>query len=191
MRALRPFAALAVIALTSLVFALGVRPTDEAASTDGPGRRMTPLPSPHIPYAGAPHAPYRSVPPTSGPHVPQTVAPGVYDRPIPDEIGVHALEHGHVLIHYAPGTPEREVAELEATARRHPRDVVLAPHPELARGIALTAWGRLLRLAGPDPRVEAFVAAHARAYQHGWKHPGRWGTRAASHGTSGDSGGRT
>jgi hypothetical protein len=40
----------------------------------------------------------KAIPPTSGPHVAQTVAPGVYR----EEIQVHALEHGHVVVQYAP-----------------------------------------------------------------------------------------
>src|SRR5207253_10051135 len=56
----------------------------------------------HIAYVDAPHVPYDSVPPTSGPHVPFVVAPGPYGSPIPEALQVHDLEHGHVLIQYAP-----------------------------------------------------------------------------------------
>jgi Protein of unknown function (DUF3105) len=138
-----------------------------------PGQEVPTLPSPHIPYLGAPHPAYNSLPPTSGPHVPQTVAPGVYREEIPDELQVHALEHGHVLIQYSAATPAGEVRLLEAVARRDLRDVVVAPYGGLATGIALTAWGRLEYLDAVDPAaIEAFIRAFAGRYDHGWR-PGR------------------
>jgi hypothetical protein len=150
-------------------------PADTGGATPGalPGQEVPTLPSPHIPYLGAPHPPYNSLPPTSGPHVPQTVASGVYREEIPDELQVHALEHGHVLIQYSEATPGGEVRLLEDVARRHLRDVVVAPYRRLASGIALTAWGRLEYLDAVDPAaVDAFVRAFAGRYDHGWQ-PGR------------------
>jgi hypothetical protein len=124
----------------------------------------------HIPYVEAAHAAYGTVPPTSGPHVPWVAAPGVYREPIPDEIQVHDLEHGHVLIQYARTTPRRDVDRLERIARRHLRDVVVAPYDGLRAGIALTAWGRVEYLRAPDPRrIERFVRAFAGRYDHGWQ----------------------
>jgi Protein of unknown function (DUF3105) len=138
-----------------------------------PGQEVPTLPSPHIPYLGAPHPPYNSLPPTSGPHVPQTVAPGVYREAIPEELQVHALEHGHILIQYSAATPAGEVRLLEAVARRDLRDVVVAPYGGLATGIALTAWGRLEYLDAVDPpAIDAFIRAFAGRYDHGWR-PGR------------------
>jgi hypothetical protein len=96
--------------------------------------------------------------------------PGVYREDIAEEIQVHALEHGHVLVLYAPGTPVDQIRMLESIARRHPRDVVLAPYRKLDQGIALTAWGRLARLDRPDTGlIEHFVRTFARRYNHGWK----------------------
>jgi Protein of unknown function (DUF3105) len=124
----------------------------------------------HIAYVDAPHVPYDSVPPTSGPHVPFVVAPGPYGSPIPDALQVHDLEHGHVLIQYAPGTSGHERHELEDFARRYPRDVLVAPYPKLRSGIALTAWGRIERLSRPDSkRIRAFVTAFRGRYVHGWR----------------------
>jgi Protein of unknown function (DUF3105) len=124
----------------------------------------------HIAYVDAPHVPYDSVPPTSGPHVPFVVAPGPYGSPIPDALQVHDLEHGHVLIQYAPGTSGDERHELEDFARRYPRDVLVAPYPKLRSGVALTAWGRIERLSRPDgKRIRAFVTAFRGRYVHGWR----------------------
>jgi hypothetical protein len=76
-------------------------------SVELPGTAVPEIESPHIPYISAPHAPYTSTPPTSGPHLPQTVAPGVYREAIAEELQVHALEHGHVLIQYALGPQQK------------------------------------------------------------------------------------
>ena len=71
----------------------------------------------HIAYEGAPHEPYRTVPPTSGPHSPRVVVPGIYRDAVPEELQVHALEHGHVLVQYAPDVPPGDVEKLERLGR--------------------------------------------------------------------------
>ncbi|MEV4771035.1 MULTISPECIES: DUF3105 domain-containing protein [Micromonospora] len=125
----------------------------------------------HIAYEGAPHEPYRTLPPTSGPHSPRVVVPGIYRDAVPEELQVHALEHGHVLVQYAPDVPPGDVEKLERLGRRHPRDVVVAPYPALGHGIGLTGWQRLDRLDTLDERaVEEFVERIAGRYDHSWQH---------------------
>jgi hypothetical protein len=139
-----------------------------------PGRRVPVLASPHIPSVAATHARYDSLPPTSGPHVPFTVAPGLYDEPIADELQTHAIEHGHVLLQYAPDAPARDVDVLKQIARARPREVLVAPYPKLRRGLALTAWGRIERLRHADVgRINAFVEAFSGRYNHGWRRHAR------------------
>jgi hypothetical protein len=168
-------AAMVLICLVALVAFLrlptpaGSAPPVPAAGTVLPGQEVPTLEGRHIPYLGAEHEPYTTVPPTSGPHVPFTVAPGVYREEIADELQVHALEHGHVLIQYAPGTPSDVVDDLEDVARRYPRQVIVAPYDGLTSGIALTAWGRIDRLDTVDrARIDAFVEAFAGRYDHGF-----------------------
>ena len=140
-----------------------------ATSVELPGVEVPTLPSPHIARLGAAHAAYNSVPPTSGPHVAWTIAPGIYTEVVPDELAVHALEHGHVVVRYAPSTPADQVELLARVARQYPRDVVLAPYPALAGGVALTAWGRIERLTTVDTAdVEEFVRMLRGRYNHGW-----------------------
>jgi len=152
------------------------------ASTVGlPGVEVPTLPSPHLARLGAPHAEYSTVPPTSGPHLAWTIAPGVYQEAVPDELAVHALEHGHVVIRYAPSTPSGDVTRLAELARRYPRVVVLAPYPKLDSGVALTAWGRLDHLSTVDTeRAERFVTLLRGRYDHGWVTGWRPGTVSAS-----------
>ncbi|MGC4807509.1 DUF3105 domain-containing protein [Micromonospora sp. DT233] len=125
----------------------------------------------HVAYDGAPHAPYRTVPPTSGPHSPRVVTPGVYREPVSAELQVHALEHGHVLVQYAPDTSAADVDALERLGRRHPRDVVVAPYPALGHGIGLSGWQRWQRLDGLDvAAIGDFVTKVAGRYDHSWQH---------------------
>ena len=124
----------------------------------------------HVPYVGSKHAPYTSIPPTSGPHTPFTVAQGPYRSAIPHEIQVHALEHGHVVVQYAPTLTDEEVDRIEDLARRYPRDVIVAPHRAIATGIVMTAWGRIERLREFDERrAQVFVGALAGRFDHGWR----------------------
>jgi hypothetical protein len=109
---------------------------------------------------GQTHPPYNSTPPTSGWHYADAVAPaGVSAQPIPDEVQVHNLEHGEIVIQYdcADGCPDT-VSALERIVRTYPKKVVLAPRPGMSaavgRPIALTAWGRLAYL---DTADEAFI----------------------------------
>ncbi|MFS8521509.1 MAG: DUF3105 domain-containing protein, partial [Micromonosporaceae bacterium] len=134
-----------------------------------PGEAVAIMDSPHISEAEADSVRYNSLPPTSGPHYAFTIATGVYDEPIDEGLTVHAMEHGHVVIQYAPTTAEREVADLRRLARRYGADVILAPYPPLTDGIALTAWGRLELLDTYDEeRIVAFVEALRGRYRHGW-----------------------
>lgn len=145
-----------------------------------PGRAVEILDSPHISPAQAPSVRYDSLPPTSGPHYAFTIATGVYTSPIPDGLTVHAMEHGHVVIQYAPGTPGNEVEALTRVARRYGADVVLAPYPKLKTGIAVTAWGRIELLDHPDwTRISTFVEALRGRYDHGWARPDDCPTTAA------------
>ena len=125
----------------------------------------------HLQYDGQPHPAYHTTPPTSGWHYPRLMAPGVYDSPVVEELQVHFLEHGHIMIDYAPNTPRDQVKALITYARRHPRDVAVAPYPKLDHGIALTAWQRLDRLDTVDLQaVDRFVSAVSGRYDHGWQH---------------------
>lgn len=134
-----------------------------------PGDPVAILDSPHISQADAGSADYNSIPPTSGPHFPFTISPGVYREPVPEGLTVHAMEHGHVIIQYAPDIPDRDLAELDRLARRYGADVVLAPYPRLTGGIAITAWGRIDRLDRYDEgRLTDFITALRGRYNHGW-----------------------
>jgi hypothetical protein len=137
-----------------------------------PGRAIPVMASPHLPMSELRHVHYNSNPPTSGPHFAVPPAPGIYDSPLSAGEFVHAEEHGHVIIAYAPDTPAGQVSVLKSIAKAHPSDVVLTPYPHIAHGIALAAWGRLERLDHADrDAVTSFVLALSGRYNHGWVRP--------------------
>jgi hypothetical protein len=150
----------------------GVRGSDASSRVAPclPGVSVPVLPSPHVSAREAATVEYNSLPPTSGPHASFSLTPGRYDEPVPDHLTVHALEHGHVAVQYAPGIGADTVRRLVALALRHSSDVVLAPYPQLSRGIALTAWGRLDLLDSYDEtRVTRFIEQLHGRYDHGWQ----------------------
>lgn len=104
---------------------------------------------------GESHPPYNSVPPTSGWHQGSDAEWGIHPEPIPNEIQIHNLEHGGVLIQYVPSADKALVDQLTAFVtrlREQPKycKLILAPYPNLDKTIALTAWTRILKLEAYD-----------------------------------------
>ena len=48
---------------------------------------------------------YITLPPTSGDHWERWADCGFYDSGLPDELIVHNLEHGNIVVSYSPDTP--------------------------------------------------------------------------------------
>lgn len=97
---------------------------------------------------------YNSIPPTSGPYAGATTDWGIHDRPIPNEIQVHMLRLGGVLVQYRPAESpaledpvaeglKRLIGQLRTENLEKYCKVIVAPYPLLPRKIALSAWGRL------------------------------------------------
>ncbi|CAN5501470.1 hypothetical protein BH23ACT9_BH23ACT9_39730 [soil metagenome] len=86
-------------------------------------------------------------PPSSGRHVGQVVATGVYDVEIDPRLTTHNLEHGYVIVHYAPDAPEDQVEQLKAWVADaidgdFPKMVLAPYYTDLANdaNFSLTAW---------------------------------------------------
>src|SRR3990172_5795728 len=90
---------------------------------------------------GQPHPAYSTYPPTSGVHYEGSAEWGIYDNPIPDEIQVHNLEHGGILVQYNCQGCDDLVENLRKVVARYNTKVILAPYPKMDSRIALTAWG--------------------------------------------------
>ena len=132
-----------------------------------PGRQVPILDFPHVSALAVAGTVYNSNPPTSGAHYGAAVAPGIYTSYLPPGVTVHAMEHGRVVIHYRPDTPESVVDQLESIAKQFSRDTVLNPNPEIDTQIALTAWGRIDTLDRFDrAEVVEFVDTFRNRYNH-------------------------
>src|SRR3972149_7870686 len=120
-----------------------------------PGEFIASLGNKHIENITDVHDPYNSIPPTSGTHVGGKAQWGISDSPIPDELQLHNLEDGGVVVQYncTPGvdpqsqaTPSAEVQDeckklvknLAGIVKKYSDKVLMAPYPRLDTKIALT-----------------------------------------------------
>ena len=131
-----------------------------------PGKEVPSLGNTHLKTPSDPHAPYNSIPPTSGPHLSYIAKWGVSKTPIADELQVHNLEDGGVMIQYNCENCDVLVAQLEKFAVKYNK-VIVAPYPKMKTPIALTAWGRIETMDQPDEdRIERFVKAYMGIDHH-------------------------
>jgi Protein of unknown function (DUF3105) len=136
-------------------------------TTEYPGRAVPTLGNQHIASPDAPHLPYNTRPPTSGPHVDWIAPWGIHHQPIPDELQVHNLEDGGVVVQYHCRDCDELIAKLAAIVSRYPDKVVLAPYSTMDARIALTAWGRIDMLDGvEEQRIVRFIEAYRGIDHH-------------------------
>ena len=107
---------------------------------------------------------YDTVPPTSGPHWNAWSDCGFYNYPLPDELLVHNLEHGNIIVSYNL-TTEAEIAALRQAVDAIPlaaEYAIIRRYLDIPEGmVALTTWGVLDRMVGVDAeRIAAFFAAY-------------------------------
>lgn len=144
-----------------------------------PGTSVPSLGNDHIQAIESPHPPYNSKPPTSGPHVPFVAKWGVYRQTIPNELQVHNLEDGGVMIQYDCKNCTEMIQKLENLAKEYlkmaqmtPQNsrfghLIVAPYPGLDTPIALTAWGKIDKLNEFDePRIRRFIEAYVGIDHH-------------------------
>jgi len=122
----------------------------------------------HIPLPAFPHPPYISEPPASGPHTPYTAPWGVHANPLPDEVLVHNLEHGGVVLGYRCTDCPDVAAGLTRLAAGYPL-VIIAPNPRLPAPIVLSAWQHTLRVQALDDEGRWAIRSFLARY-HGVDH---------------------
>jgi hypothetical protein len=159
--------------------AKGAEKKTETAPEKEPGTTVPSLGNDHIQSIESPHPPYNSKPPTSGPHVPFVARWGIYNRPIPNELQVHNLEDGGVMIQHDCKNCTELIQKLESLAKEYFQKaqasrensryghLIVAPYPGLDTPIALTAWGKIDKLNEFDEtRIRRFIEAYVGIDHH-------------------------
>ena len=93
---------------------------------------------------------YNSDPATSGRHNPSPTQCGIYTEDVPDQVLVHNMEHGAVIIHHSPDLEQSEIDSLHSYARSKPSHILVNPRPGLSDPVVLTSWRRMLRMDSVD-----------------------------------------
>lgn len=166
-----------IIILGSGIWFLSIQGTKEQAKLEKP------LAGEVIASEGANHissgevAEYNTNPPTSGPHYADSAPAGIYDNPVPDGNLIHSMEHGAVILWYKPSSSmDNQPAEGTESAKTDGlslQDIdrlkqifssasvskkIMVPKVSLDAPIALTSWGRLLKLQTIDEvQIKTFM----------------------------------
>ena len=101
-------------------------------------------------------------PPTSGPHYGEWTKRGVYEQAIDDGYLIHSLEHGYIVISYKceGGCEELKKRLREFYEQHKQKRLIVVPRLSLDVPLALTAWGRILKLTEWDEaKAEEFLRA--------------------------------
>lgn len=109
---------------------------------------------------------YPQTPPVGGDHNPQWLdcTGTIYDKPVHDENAVHGLEHGAVWVTYDPSLPKSEVDALKSHIDGS--YIFMSPYSDQGAPIALTAWGKQLKLqSATDPRIDQFITEYRQGPQ--------------------------
>ena len=108
--------------------------------------------------------------------------PKVYPQQPAEEIAIHNLEHGYVLVYYSKeaqdGLDERIVVALEELVQGE-TEVLMAPYEGLAEPLYLVAWGARQSLDPPADASPADVVDVAEDFIAKWKN-GQYAPEAAA-----------
>jgi hypothetical protein len=139
-----------------------------ALATPAPGEAVRTQGNAHITEAQMGQFVYSTTPPTSGPHLGSVARWGIHTEPIANELQLHNLEDGGVMVQYnCPDGCDDLVAQLSEIVARYSEQVILAPYPDMDSTIALTAWGRIDTFDGFDQeRIERFIKAYRGVDHH-------------------------
>lgn len=139
-----------------------------SATRPRPGESVADQGNQHLASGTEQHVAYNTTPPTSGPHLNQKAAWGISDARLPDELQVHNLEDGGVIIHYDPAkVDDATKTSLANIVNRYTDKVILEPYADLETPIILTAWTKIDKLqAFDESEITSFIAAYRGIDHH-------------------------
>ena len=142
---------------TSTAPAMPTEASPEAAVTDSPMLTEVMESRDHFPeplkFTDIFPAGYNTVPPTSGPHWPQWSNCGFFNHHLPDELLVHNLEHGNIIVSYnfTDGARIEALRTAVSTIPLAEEFAIVRRYDAIPEGmVAITTWGVLDRMMGVD-----------------------------------------
>ncbi|MGH3650087.1 MAG: DUF3105 domain-containing protein [Acidimicrobiia bacterium] len=102
-----------------------------------------------------------SDPPTSGPHSGTPASCGIYRQPVPDVNYLHSMEHGAIVVQYAPDLAQEQIEAMEEVGRDVGGEIIVVPRPDNPALVVITAWTQRLLLDEVNGDV---IAAFGREY---------------------------
>ena len=124
------------------------------------GEKISDLGGAHI-AKGESHPAYNSNPPTSGWHWASVAGGGIKDKPVPDELILHSMEHGAVVVWYREGLEQGKIDQIKEAFNSVSGKKIMLPHKDLDVPVALTSWGYLLKLQTVDEQtIKDFIATN-------------------------------
>lgn len=93
---------------------------------------------------------FNSDPPTSGPHARTPAEWRIYTKPQPQLALIHNLEHGGIVVTYAPDISHATVRAIHDWRNEDPSAVIVTPSPSQKQRIVLRAWTHLARCSTFD-----------------------------------------
>lgn len=121
------------------------------------GEKMPDMGALHV-ARGATHSAYNSNPPTSGSHWTGVAGPGIKDEPVPDELVLHSMEHGAVVVWYREGMDQGDMDKITEAFNNSSGKKIMLARKDLDVPVALTSWGYLLKLQTVDEvKIKEFI----------------------------------
>ena len=102
---------------------------------------------------GKSHPEYNSNPPTSGPHWADVAGPGIKTKPVADELILHSMEHGAVVVWYRDDLEKSDIEKITEAFTSSSGKKIMLPRKDLDVPVALTSWGYLLKLETVDESI--------------------------------------
>ena len=153
-----------IVALTILIIVGGVwlsgnksAKNNEKLSKVMMGEKIPDQGGEHV-AKGTPHIAYNSNPPTSGPHWAGVAGGGVKNEIVPDELVLHSMEHGAVVVWYREDLAQSDVDKIKETFNNASGKKMMLARKDLDVPVALTSWGYLLKLQTIDEaKIKEFI----------------------------------
>jgi len=121
------------------------------------GEKMPDQGAKHV-ARGESHPEYNSNPPTSGWHWVGVAGPGIKDEIVPDELVLHSMEHGAVVVWYREGLDQSDIDRIKEAFNSASGKKIMLARKNLDVPVALTSWGYLLKLKTIDEmKIKDFI----------------------------------